>query len=238
MGFGKNGGGSYVLNQVVPVWEPAFFAELEATRNLSQACRVAGVSSAKIAQRRTRHPDFNKRVEALLEGQKYTRDAEDRLVALREPPDWSLIEETFLVTLSQTLNAAAACRTVGVSYEDFHRHRKRDAQFAERVGLAISKACDELEGSVFQRALGESDGLAIQLLRTYRPDLYAREFRPPEPGGEEKRSRQAYLANLSDEDRAQLKVLLQRASDKIASSGLVGSEPGRLSESSGEAQSA
>ena len=208
-----------VLNQVVPMWEPAFFAELEATRNLNQACRVANVSLSRINQRRVKSPDFGRRVEALLEGQKYTRDAEDRLVALKEPPDWAAIEETFLVTLSQTLNAAAACRTVGVSYEDFHRHRKRDAQFAERVGLAISKACDELEGSVFQRALGESDGLAIQLLRTYRPDLYAREFRPPTDGADEKRSRQAFLANLPDEDRAQLKALLLKAAEKALPSG-------------------
>jgi hypothetical protein len=193
------------------MWEPAFFAELEMTRNLAQACRAAGVSVQKIYQRRGKNADFAERVDALLNGQKYTRDAQDRLVALKEPPDWEPIEELFLVTLSQTLNAAAACRTVGVSYEDFARRRKRDAVFAERVGLAISKACDELEGSVFQRALGESDGLAIALLRTYRPDLYSREFRPLGDGGEEKRSRQAYLANLSDEDRAQLRTILQKA---------------------------
>jgi hypothetical protein len=196
------------------MWEPAFFAELEATHNVSQACRAAGVSLNRITIRRVKDVEFGKRVDELLKGPKYTRDSQDRLVALKEPPDWEAIEETFLVTLSQTLNAAAACRTVGVSYEDFMRRRKRDAVFAERVGLAISKACDELEGSVFQRALGESDGLAVTLLRTYRPDLYSREFRPSTDGAEERRSRQAYLANLSDEDRAQLRALLVKAAAK------------------------
>lgn len=180
-------GAPAVRSQVIPTWQPAFFAELEQTGNLSASCRAANIRMDAVAHRRQRDPEFAKRVLDLLRRHKLTRDPTDLLVEAGRAPVWDepwaededlTVEQAFLATLGATLNASEACRRVGVPYSSY-QSRRRDPEFARLVSMAIGRACDELEGALYRRALEESDPAAVAMLRAYRPDVYRTDARAP-----------------------------------------------------------
>lgn len=174
-----------VVAQVVPVWQPAFLAELEKTGNISASCAAASVKMEHVRARRLRDPEFNDRVTSLLRTRKLERDPNDQLVEVAtnavswldpwdDDPDYT-IEQALVLILSRTLNASVACRMTGVPYSAYSRRRAQHPEFNELCRLAIQKAIDELEGAVYTRALIESDQAAIALLRAHRPEVYKRE---------------------------------------------------------------
>ena len=182
----KNGDLAPVRSQVIPVWQPAFLAELTHTGSVASACRAAGIGIAAVSSWRQRNQDFDQQVIDLLRSDKLRRDSDDRLIETT-PTVWRkpfeddperTVEEVFLETLGRTLNASESCRRVGVPYESYCRRRQRDPEFASRVALAIGRACDELEGALYQRALLESDAAAVSMLRAYRPDVYRTDNKP------------------------------------------------------------
>jgi hypothetical protein len=135
-----------------------------------------------VAHRRRTDREFADKVRALLRARKLDRDPNDRLVEVhpstiawdepwQEDEEYT-VEQAFLYVLSRTLNASEACRKVGVSYEAYQRKKGRDLEFARLCSLAVNRACDELEGSLYERALNESDPAAISILRAHRPDVY------------------------------------------------------------------
>lgn len=181
---------SIVRAQVIPTWQPAFLAELEQTGNLAAACRAACTRLEVINAHRRRHQDFADCVLELLRKRKLDRDPEDRLVEIHgqsvawdEP--WAedeeyTTEQAFLMILGRTLNASEACRRVGVSYETYRRRRDREPEFARLAALATNRACDELEGALYSRAILESDAAAVAMLRAHRPDVYRTDARSGE----------------------------------------------------------
>lgn len=173
---------SVVRAQVIPTWQPAFLAELEQTGNLAASCRAANVDMHAVSGHRRRNREFGDRVLTLLRERKLTRDPNDHLVEIdgrgilwdepwQEDEDVT-VEQAFLSVLGASLNASLACRRVGVSYESYRRRREKDPDFDRLVRLAVGRACDELEGSLYSRALLESDAAAVTLLRAYRSEVY------------------------------------------------------------------
>ena len=81
-----------------------------------------------------------------------------------------LAKQAFLDAIQQHGHIVAACESAGVSRHAAWLWRK-DPEFKAEFEVAMSIAVENIESSVFQRAM-ESDTLAMFVLRGRKPEVY------------------------------------------------------------------
>lgn len=82
-------------------------------------------------------------------------------------------KKTFVRVLSETFNVAKACQACGFVRWTVYNHRKKDPDFATEWDHAIECVYDQLEESLFERAMKNDTAAAIFLLKSGRPGKYA-----------------------------------------------------------------
>ena len=78
----------------------------------------------------------------------------------------------FLDRLRKSGSVTAAARTARVTRQAAYDMRAKDPAFAAAWDDAIEQALDDVEEAVHRRAKSKSDGLAMFLLRSRRPEVY------------------------------------------------------------------
>jgi hypothetical protein len=86
-----------------------------------------------------------------------------------EAVPWKIL---FLTALRQSPNISRAADAAGLSRQAAYKARDADPEFAADWDDALGTALDKLEGVAYDRAIGESDTLAIFLLKSHRPQIY------------------------------------------------------------------
>lgn len=142
-------------------WLDVYLVQLAEHGDTMRAAAEAGVSAKTVRNKASRDPAF--------------REARDRAAAIGsvQPPEvreeWV---ERFLVGLRFSGSIRFACRATSVSRDIVWALRFRDADFRQRMELAIDEANDALEAAARIRALGGSDPLMMFLLKAAMPEKY------------------------------------------------------------------
>lgn len=85
--------------------------------------------------------------------------------------DW---KDVFLAELRLSPNVSRAARAADVGRQTAYDARAVDPAFARAWDDAIEESVDAVQDAAFQRAMADSDTLAIFLLKSHRPSVYNR----------------------------------------------------------------
>lgn len=148
--------------------------------------------------------------------------------------------EKFIAALADSGNVRAACEVAGIARKTAYGKRNTDLAFAAEWDAALEEACDTLEAEARRRAVEGvdkpvyqqgmkvgvireySDTLLIFLLKGNRPSKFKETVRQEltgKDGGAIQVANRPDLAQLSDEELAQLERMYERLASKSADAG-------------------